>query len=99
MLYFINRGDCTHFAPGDSADPVYGQLLREAVTLGVEVLPCRFEITPQGISYLGLAEFLPMQPIVQVGRNNPSVSARGVRSRGVLQYARTGVGKGWRACF
>ncbi|HAA31759.1 MAG TPA: DNA/RNA nuclease SfsA [Cyanobacteria bacterium UBA8553] len=62
MLYFINRGDCTHFAPCDSADPVYGQLLREAVTLGVEVLPCRFEITPKGISYLGLAEFLSMQP-------------------------------------
>jgi sugar fermentation stimulation protein A len=62
MLYFINRGDCTQFAPCDSADPVYGQLLREAVALGVEVLACRFEITPQGIGYLGSAEFLPMQP-------------------------------------
>lgn len=62
MLYFINRGDCTHFAPCDSADPVYGQLLREAVAQGVEVLPCRFEITPQKIRYLGLAEFLPIQP-------------------------------------
>ena len=30
MLYFINRGDCTQFAPGDAADPIYGQLLREA---------------------------------------------------------------------
>lgn len=56
MLYFINRGDCTQFAPGDSADPVYGQLLREAIALGLEVLPCRFEITPVGVSYLGLAE-------------------------------------------
>lgn len=63
MLYFINRGDCTHFAPCDSVDPVYGQLLREAVAQGVEVLPCRFEITPEKIRYLGLAEFLPMQPI------------------------------------
>jgi sugar fermentation stimulation protein A len=62
MLYFINRGDCTHFAPCDSADPVYGQLLREAVAMGVEVLPCRFEVTPQGIRYLGLAEFLPLPP-------------------------------------
>ncbi|MCA1990782.1 MAG: DNA/RNA nuclease SfsA [Coleofasciculus sp. S288] len=61
MLYFINRGDCTHFAPGDSFDSVYGQLLRQAVDRGVEVLPYRFEITPQGIRYLGLAEFLPMQ--------------------------------------
>lgn len=55
MLYFINRGDCTDFAPGDTADPVYGQLLREAIALGLEVLPCRFEITPTSIRYLGLA--------------------------------------------
>jgi sugar fermentation stimulation protein A len=56
MLYFINRGDCDEFAPGDSADPVYGKLLREALALGLEVLPCRFEISPIGIRYLGLAK-------------------------------------------
>ncbi len=56
MLYFINRGDCTHFAPGDSADPVYGILLREAIALGLDLLPCRFEITPTSILYLGLAQ-------------------------------------------
>lgn len=56
MLYFINRGDCTSFAPGDSHDRIYGQLLREAIALGLEVLPCRFEITPTGIRYLGLSE-------------------------------------------
>ena len=56
MLYFINRGDCERFAPGDSADPVYGELLREGIARGVEVLPCRFEITPEGIRYLGLAQ-------------------------------------------
>ena len=56
MLYFINRGDCTRFAPGDTADPMYGQLLREAIAFGLEVLPCRFEITPDGIRYLGDAE-------------------------------------------
>jgi len=55
MLYLINRGDCTEFAPGDIPDPLYGQLLRQAKALGLEVLPCRFEVTPQGISYLGLA--------------------------------------------
>ncbi|MEQ8959265.1 MAG: DNA/RNA nuclease SfsA, partial [Coleofasciculus sp. C2-GNP5-27] len=58
MLYFINRGDCDRFSPGDSTDAVYGKLLREAVTQGLEVLPCRFEITPQGIRYLGLAELV-----------------------------------------
>lgn len=55
MFYAINRGDCTQFAPGDAADPVYGQLLREAMQLGLEVLPCRFEVTPVGVRYLGLA--------------------------------------------
>ncbi|KGF72351.1 XRE family transcriptional regulator [Neosynechococcus sphagnicola sy1] len=55
MLYFINRGDRANFAPGDQTDPVYGQLLRQAITQGLEVLPCRFEITPVGIRYLGLA--------------------------------------------
>ncbi|MEN9216508.1 MAG: DNA/RNA nuclease SfsA [Gloeomargarita sp. HHBFW_bins_162] len=51
IIYFIGRGDCTHFAPGDAADPEYGRLLRQAVDMGVEVLPCQFEVTPQGISY------------------------------------------------
>ncbi len=56
MLYFINRSDCTRFSPGDTTDPDYGALLRAGVDQGLEVLPCRFEVTPQGIRYLGLAE-------------------------------------------
>lgn len=63
MLYFINRSDCNTFAPSDRCDPKYGELLREAVVKGVEILPYRFEITPQGISYLGLADFLPQEPL------------------------------------
>jgi sugar fermentation stimulation protein A len=58
MLYFINRGDCPEFAPGDRTDPVYGKLLREAMDLGLEVLPCRFDISPVGIVYLGLARLV-----------------------------------------
>jgi sugar fermentation stimulation protein A len=58
MLYFINRGDSTEFAPGDTADPKYGNLLRKAVQLGLEVLPCRFDITPEGVRYLGLAPLI-----------------------------------------
>jgi sugar fermentation stimulation protein A len=56
MLYFINRSDCTSFSPGDSADPLYGTMLRQAVAAGLQVLPCRFDITPTGISYIGQAE-------------------------------------------
>src|ERR671932_1528751 len=75
MLYFMNRGDCLSCAPADSYDPVYGQLLREAVLQGVEVLSCRFEITPEGIRYLGLAEFLPMQPPVLATADVPVITA------------------------
>jgi len=58
MLYLINRSDKTKFAPGDTTDPVYGQLLRTAVAKGLEVLPCRFDVTPEGVEYLGLAELI-----------------------------------------
>ncbi|MBF2036225.1 MAG: DNA/RNA nuclease SfsA [Leptolyngbyaceae cyanobacterium T60_A2020_046] len=58
MVYFINRGDCDRFSPGDDADPVYGQLLREAQAAGVKILPCRFEIHPTGMRYLGLADLV-----------------------------------------
>jgi sugar fermentation stimulation protein A len=64
MLYFINRGDCDRFAPSDSCDPKYGELLRLAVAEGVEVLPYRFEITPEGISFLGRAAFLDHEPLL-----------------------------------
>lgn len=62
LLYFINRGDCLEFAPGDQADPTYGQLLRLAIAAGIEILPCRFEITPTGIQYLGLATLKIAEP-------------------------------------
>lgn len=58
MLYYINRDDCPQFAPGDEADPEYGQLLRTAIAQGLEVLPCRFQNTPDGIRYLGLADLV-----------------------------------------
>jgi sugar fermentation stimulation protein A len=55
MLYFINRGDCTSFAPGESADAKYAQLFQEAREKGVAILPYRFEMTPNGIKFLGQA--------------------------------------------
>ncbi len=56
MLYFINRGDCPYFAPGESADPTYGKLFRQAMAMGVKILPCRFAVSPEGVRYSGLAE-------------------------------------------
>ncbi|MEL6492842.1 MAG: DNA/RNA nuclease SfsA [Cyanobacteria bacterium J06621_3] len=55
MLYFISREDCEEFSPGDGPDPLYGQLLRIAKQKGVEILPCRFQMTPEAIRYRGLA--------------------------------------------
>ena len=59
MLYFINRGDCTEFNSGNEFDPTYGKLLKEGIKKGLMVLPCRFEVSPEGIRYLGLAKFVP----------------------------------------
>lgn len=66
MLYFINRGDCDEFAPGDSKDPKYGKLLREAIAAGVEVLPCRFELSPEGLQYLGTVPWQAAEPGFEV---------------------------------
>jgi sugar fermentation stimulation protein A len=55
MLYFINRGDCTEFAPGQAYDPRYAELLQQGQGQGLHILPCCFEVSPQGIHYRGLA--------------------------------------------
>jgi sugar fermentation stimulation protein A len=62
MLYLINRGDMKKFAPGDSYDPLYGELLRSAIKKGLIVLPCRFEASPEGVEFVGMAELLEHQP-------------------------------------
>jgi sugar fermentation stimulation protein A len=51
----LSRGDVGRFAPGDSADPRYGELFRTAVAAGVEVLPCRYSFTDADVAFLGLA--------------------------------------------
>lgn len=65
MLYFINRGDCDEFAPGDSKDAKYGELFRAAIAAGVEILPCRFAVSPEGIEYLGVAPWREAEPLTQ----------------------------------
>jgi sugar fermentation stimulation protein A len=51
----LSRADVTRFAPGDSADPRYGELFRQALDAGVEVLPCRYGFSLDGIDWLGVA--------------------------------------------
>ncbi len=68
MLYFINRGDCHEFAPGQAYDPRYTELFYQAVEQGLRVLPCRFEVSPEGVRYLGLASITDTR--VDVGIDN-----------------------------
>jgi sugar fermentation stimulation protein A len=51
----LSRRDVDRFAPGDAADPRYGELFRQALTAGVEVLPCRYHFSGDTIDWLGLA--------------------------------------------
>lgn len=58
----LSRGDVTRFAPGDSADPRYGELFRSALAAGVEVLPCIYAFEAETVSWLGLATVEPRDP-------------------------------------
>jgi sugar fermentation stimulation protein A len=51
----LSRGDVTRFAPGDSADPRYGELFRSALAAGVEVLPCMYSYGADQVSWQGVA--------------------------------------------
>ncbi len=42
LIPCLSRSDVEAFAPGDSADPLYGSLFRQAISAGVEVFPCCF---------------------------------------------------------
>jgi sugar fermentation stimulation protein A len=59
LLPCLSRADVQRFAPGDLADPRYGELFRQALAAGVEVLPCRFGFGPTGVHWLGV---VPVQP-------------------------------------
>ena len=63
----LSRADVKAFAPGDAADPRYGELFREAVQAGVEVLPCCFRYEANAIRWDSL------RPLMQV---SSSVSLR-----------------------
>ena len=58
----LSRSDVQRFAPGDRADPRYGELFRLARSAGVEVLPCRYGFGAEAVQWLGLAGVLDRQP-------------------------------------
>jgi sugar fermentation stimulation protein A len=61
LLPCLSRADVHRFAPGDSADPRYGELFRQALAAGVEVLPCRYGFSATGVEWLGMASVQPHQ--------------------------------------
>ncbi|MFU8886458.1 MAG: DNA/RNA nuclease SfsA [Cyanobacteriota bacterium] len=58
----LSRGDVNRFAPGDAADPRYGELFRLALAAGVEVLPCIYAFDDASVSWQGLAAVEERQP-------------------------------------
>ena len=57
LIPCISRNDLEIFAPGDSADPLYGKLFREALSNGVEVIPCAFGFFLDHITWEGIKPF------------------------------------------
>ena len=57
LIPCISRSDLEIFAPGDSADSLYGKLFREAVANGVEVIPCSFGFFLDHITWEGVKPF------------------------------------------
>ncbi len=49
----ITRKDVDYFAPGDESDPLYGKLLRESTSEGMEVIPCCFEFHLDHVTWKG----------------------------------------------
>lgn len=54
LVFVVQRQGCTSFTPADHIDPVYGRLLREAVSYGVVVRVLACKIDPEnGIQVTG----------------------------------------------
>ena len=57
LIPCISRSDMEIFAPCDLADPLYGKLFREAIDIGVEVIPCAFCFFADRITWAGIKPF------------------------------------------
>ena len=61
----LSRPDVTAFAPGDSADPRYGELFRKAMACGVEIFPCCFRFEVDRVLWEGMREVSLPKPLHQ----------------------------------
>ena len=53
LIPCLSRSDVETFATGDTADPLYGKLFRDALNAGVEVIPCCFGFHQDKITWEG----------------------------------------------
>ena len=52
MLFVVGRDDCEEFRPADEIDPAYGEALRNAIDVGVEVLAYRLKFRIDSVELL-----------------------------------------------
>lgn len=57
MLYMIQRADVEIFAPAWHIDKAYAQALLKAHSAGVEVFAMRIDVSPQGLTPIGLIPY------------------------------------------
>ena len=58
QFFFVSRADVRTFRPADDIDPAYGEALREAAGVGVEVLAYKGRVRPDRIA---VGEKLPVE--------------------------------------
>ena len=56
LIPCISRSDVNVFSPGDCADKKYGELFREALQSGVEVIPCCFGFQQDCVTWQGIGD-------------------------------------------
>ena len=54
LVLCITRKDACFFAPGDDADPLYGNLFRESISAGMITIPCSFEFHNDHVTWNGI---------------------------------------------
>lgn len=58
VIFVVQRNDATEFSPNHTTDPDFGQALRQAVAVGVEVYALACEVTRSTVT---LNEYLPVK--------------------------------------